>query len=146
MKKFAYVAAAFAAMVMLMGAPAQAQQKQQATNGPLVLIPEWLTGEMDPKLAVSNLAVSLASTGAYFALEDGGTMISDKGGAWGATTIGCLAVSPIVGTLVVQRELTQREVFVTTAGCILPIVGPWLMNRSFDHFGWDAQRPRVAIK
>lgn len=150
MKKVASVVAGFAAILLVMGASAEAREKKPAPaasrNAPLSLIPEWLTGEMDPPLAVSNLVVSGAATGAYFAMEGTSTMLGDKGSAWAATTLGCMALSPIIGTLVVNRPLTQREVFASTAGCALPIVGPWLINRWFDHNGWDRQDSRVAIK
>ncbi len=36
-----------------------------------------------------------------------------------------------------QRELTQREVFVSTANCFAPFVGGWAMNYWFDYYGWD---------
>ena len=58
------------------------------------------------------------------------------GFAYGATAIGCAAVSPIIGTLWVNRPLTTREVFISTANCALPFVGGWVMNAWFDRNGW----------
>ena len=56
--------------------------------------------------------------------------------AYGASAIGCAALSPIVGTLIVNRPLTTREVFISTANCAVPFVGGWVMNAWFDRNGW----------
>jgi hypothetical protein len=96
----------------------------------------------DPRLAASNFWVGAGATGAYFAIRDGhriaanGVSTSSRGFAYGASAIGCAALSPIIGTLVVNRPLTQREVFVSTANCALPFVGGWVMNAWFDRNGW----------
>ena len=60
------------------------------------------------------------------------------------TSAACAAVSPIVGTIVTQRELTQREVFVSTANCFVPFLGGWAMNYWFDYYGWD--RPKKKYR
>jgi hypothetical protein len=96
----------------------------------------------DPKLAASNFWVGAGATGAYFAIKDSSVATNARGGisnsgfAYGATAIGCAALSPIVGTLVVNRPLTTREVFVSTGNCALPFVGGWVMNAWFDRNGW----------
>ena len=98
----------------------------------------------DPRLAGSNFVVGAAATGTYFALRDNHHNwnnrhhrgIHSSAGAYAATSIGCPAASPIVGTLVVCQPLTQRDVFVSTGNCFLPIVGGWAMNAWFDRNGW----------
>jgi hypothetical protein len=62
---------------------------------------------------------------------------------YGITTVGCMALSPIVAGLLVstneRRELKSSEVFMMTADCIVPIIGGWLMKAAFDaHPEWDA--------
>ena len=62
---------------------------------------------------------------------------------YGLTTIGCVALSPIIGGLLVshheRRELRSSEVFMMGADCVLPIIGGWLMKAAFDaHPHWDA--------
>ena len=104
-----------------------------AWNGP------WTV--RDPRLAASNFWVGAGAPGAYFAIKDSNVVgrhsgISNSGFAYGATAIGCAAVSPIIGTLVVNRPLTTREVFVSTGNCALPFVGGWVMNAWFDRNGW----------
>lgn len=144
MKKIGTVFAALAAALMLMGGTAEAAKKKaKVVVTPAAPWAYWWTGPWqvrDPRLATSNLVVGGAATGAYFALKDGSGILSSSGAAYGAATIGCMAVSPIVGTVVLNRPLTQREVFVSTANCALPVVGGLMMNYWFDYYGWD--RPK----
>lgn len=147
MKKFGIVFAALAAALMLMGGTAEAAKKKaKVVVTPAAPWAYWWTGPWtvrDPALATSNLVVGGASTGAYFAIKDSARTfgsVGNKGFAYGAASIGCAAASPIIGTLVVNRPLTQREVFVSTANCFAPIVGGWAMNYWFDYYGWD--RPK----
>jgi hypothetical protein len=102
----------------------------------------------DPRLTVSGFAVGAGMTAGYFALRDWrwkdprNAKVSG-GAATVITTVGCMALSPIVGTIVVQRELTLREAYVMTADCVVPFVGGWLMNKAFDdHPEWEGKRPR----
>ncbi len=84
------------------------------------------------------------STAGYFALRDwrlnshGRLHGLTSAGAMTVTTMGCLALSPIVGTVMVRRELTFREAYALTADCVIPFVGGWLVNRAFDaHPEWE---------
>jgi hypothetical protein len=88
----------------------------------------------DKRLVVSNIAVGAATTGGYLALRNhgGGIRRFSRGGAFGLTTVGCMALSPIIGGIVVQRELTRREVHAMLADCVVPFIGGWLMNAYFD--------------
>jgi len=47
-------------------------------------------------------------------------------GWWVMGSVGCAAASPIIGTLILGRELTIGEVYHTTFGCMLGPVG-WLL-------------------
>ncbi|MES1155336.1 MAG: hypothetical protein ABUL48_02790 [Pseudorhodoplanes sp.] len=143
----------------VMGQAAEAAKKKTA----VVVTPWWGWGwngttwvwngpwtVRDPKLAASNFWVGAGSTAAYFAIRGGGSNIvsyrgvnygvsnstHSSGFAYGASALGCAAVSPIIGTLVVNRPLTTREVFVSTGNCALPFVGGWVMNAWFDRNGW----------
>lgn len=153
MKKIllALVTAVFALGVMSHGAEAAKKKKTTVVVTPLGWGWGWngttwvWTGPWtvkDPRLAASNLVVGGGATAAYFAIKDGSSVISrhsnisNSGFAYGATAIGCAAVSPIIGTLWVNRPLTTREVFVSTANCALPFVGGWVMNAWFDQNGW----------
>jgi hypothetical protein len=92
--------------------------------------------KIDPRLTVTSIGVGAASTATFFAISHGkhwhnGPLAS--GTAWGLTTIGCMAVSPIVATAVLDRPLSYREAHVLLASCVLPVVGGWLVNEAYNN-------------
>ena len=102
------------------------------------------------KLTAVSIGVGAASTVGYFAINHwqtngwNGTGGISQGAAWGITTIGCMAVSPMVATVVLNRELTMREGHVLAASCVLPIIGGWLVNAAYDaHPEWDGGGPKM---
>ncbi len=120
MKKSLSVVAFAAALVLLLAPGARAGDFQLIRG--------------DKQLIAPNVAVGVGMTGAYFALRNqgGGGHRITKLGALGLTTVGCMALAPIVSGAVVQRELTRREVHVMMADCVVPFVGGWVMNAYFD--------------
>ena len=67
---------------------------------------------------------------------------------YGITTVGCMALSPIIGGLLVsaneRRELRSSEVLGMAADCVLPFIGGWIMQAAFDaHPEWDAGTGRA---
>jgi hypothetical protein len=102
----------------------------------------------DMRLTAAGIGVGVGSTAAYFALRDWRSHPRpfhgiSQGGAFAISTLGCMGVSPIVATIVVQRELTMREAYAMTADCVIPFVGSWLMNKAFDaHPEWEGRKAR----
>ena len=98
---------------------------------------------IDKRVKVVALGVGAASTAAYFAINDWKWKWSNSSGltslaAWGATTIGCAAVSPMVATVVLKRPLTNREAGVLLGSCVVPILGGWLVNEAYNaHPDWE---------
>jgi hypothetical protein len=99
----------------------------------------------DPGIQATSIGVGAAATVGFFALRDwrlrGNRRVNGltAGGAAVVTTAGCLALSPIVGTVLVGRELTYREAYGLTADCVIPFIGAWLVNKAFDaHPEWEA--------
>jgi hypothetical protein len=145
------VLAALASAMLFTGGVAEAQQKRAkvvVTPSPWYA-PWWGSWEVrDPRLATSNTVIGAGATGAFFALRSGHKHaahgIHSGPAAYAVTSFACAAVSPIVGTIVTQRELTQREVFISTANCVVPILGGWAMNYWFDYYGWD--RPKKVVR
>jgi hypothetical protein len=100
------------------------------------------------KLAAVAIAASAASTAGFFALNNwrwnGWDTHGDAGGltrlgAYGATSMACAAVSPMVATVVLHRQLTMREAHVLVGSCVVPIVGGLLVNAIWDaHPEWEA--------
>ncbi len=70
------------------------------------------------------------------------------GGAfWAGSPYGCMVLSPMVAAaLVPERHLTTREVFVLQGGCLIPVVGGWLVNAMFDaNPHWEAHERPVQV-
>jgi hypothetical protein len=101
----------------------------------------------DLGIKAASISVGVGSTAGFFALRDWKLRGSGRvngftaTGAAVVTTMGCLALSPIVGTLLTGRELTYREAYGLTADCIIPFIGAWLVDKAFDaHPEWDPDR------
>jgi hypothetical protein len=103
----------------------------------------WRKHHVDKRITAVAIGVGVASTATYLSINNwslNGWNASGitSFGAWAATTGGCIAVSPMVATLVVGRTLTVREVHVLTGSCVIPIVGGWLVNAAYNaHPEWE---------
>lgn len=103
------------------------------------------------KIAAVAIGAGVASTAGFFALNNwrwnGWDTYGSAGGltrlgAYGATTMACAAVSPMVATVVLHRELTMREAHVLVGSCVVPIVGGLLVNAIWDsNPQWEPGRP-----
>jgi hypothetical protein len=130
MKKSLSVVAFGAALMMLLTSGAHAGDFQ------------FIRG--DKRLVAPTVGVGVGMTGAYFALRNRSAANRlSEGGAIGLTTVGCMALSPMVSAAVVQRELTRREVHVMMADCVVPFVGGWVMNAYFDAY---PERDSVPVR
>lgn len=107
---------------------------------------------VDKRIAAVAIGTGAASAAAFFAINDwkwngwsNGSGLT-RLGAWGATTMGCAAISPMVATVVVKRPLTNREAHVLIGSCVIPIVGGWLVNEAYNaHPDWEpGYKPRKA--
>ena len=101
------------------------------------------------EVKVAAIVTGAAATVTYFAINDwkwrwqnnssGLTSLA----AYGATTLGCAAVAPMVATVLVKRPLTMREGHVLVGSCVLPIVGGWLVNEAYNaHPEWEGRKAR----
>ena len=99
---------------------------------------------VDERLTAVGIGVGAASTAGFFALNDWHFSHWDSArhgvtslGAWGLTTVGCAAASPIVATAVLKRPLTYREAHILVGSCVIPIIGGWLVNEAYNaHILW----------
>ena len=101
-------------------------------------------------LDVVGTGVGLGMTAGFFALNDGhwkwdsarhGITVA---GAMVLTTVGCMALSPIVATAVLNRPLTYREAHVLIGGCIIPVIGGWLIDQAYEnHILWAPDEPQA---
>jgi len=53
-------------------------------------------------------------------------------GAYGYVTAGCVVLSPIVASVVLQRQVTAREFWSMTGSCVIPIVGAYVAEAIYD--------------
>jgi hypothetical protein len=100
-----------------------------------------------PGVTAASIGVGAASTASFFALQGWSLKGHHRSGALGSTgaavvtTAGCLALSPIVGTALTQRELSYREAYGLFADCMIPFIGAWLVDKAFDaHPEWEPDR------
>jgi len=104
----------------------------------------------DKRLIAPSVAVGAATTGAYFAMRHSRGGVPHQFtelGAWGVTTVGCMALTPLASGIVVQRELTRREVHVMIANCIVPVIGGLVMDAYFDaHPERDSVPPPPPVR
>ncbi|MGN6572602.1 MAG: hypothetical protein ACTHLO_14435 [Pseudolabrys sp.] len=104
-------------------------------------------------LTVAGIGGGAAATATYFALNDWNWKWDSARhgitatGAYVGTTIGCAAVSPMIATALLNRPLKYREAHELLAGCVVPIVGPWLVEQAYDHHVlWAPDEEPVVAK
>jgi hypothetical protein len=103
-------------------------------------------------LRVVGTGVGAGMSAAYFGINhwkwkwDSAGAGMTSAAAWGLTTMGCAALSPIVATAVLNRPLTYREAHILIGGCIIPIVGGWLVDQAYEnHILWAPDEPRAKV-
>jgi hypothetical protein len=120
-----------ATLIAFIGLQSQSASAQSDANW------GWIFGRQDIRLVATGIAVGAGATAAYIALRREPIAVRPPpGAAYGLTTIWCAGAFPIVGTLVVQRHLTTREVYVGIANCAVPVVGGWLVEAAFRGQPW----------
>lgn len=88
---------------------------------------------VDPRITGVSWVVGGAATAA--SLASGASSSAAQWGAVGISTFGCAVVSPMIATVVLNRPLSYREAHILIGGCIIPIVGGWLVNEGYNA-GW----------
>jgi hypothetical protein len=101
----------------------------------------WRPRHVDQRVAAVSLGAGIASSLAYWTALDWSWNKHSSGykwGVWGATTAGCMALSPIIaGAVVRERQLTPREVAIMEGSCVLPIIGGLVVDAIWNP-KWDA--------
>jgi hypothetical protein len=110
----------------------------------------FLLNDRSPNVTAGQLIAGAGMTALYFTqvCNSGFThcarFTSARSLKWyGLTTVGCFALSPIIGgglvSLNEHRELRSSEVFMMTGDCVVPILGGLFWKAMFDaHPEWDA--------
>ncbi len=151
-RKIAVFAAAFAAFAFLMGPVAHAGARHKAhkaqASSPSLL--DALNPFAGP-VATGGTIAGVGATASYFAINhwkwkwDAAAAGISQAGAMIGTTFGCAAVSPMIATVLAKRELTFREADKLAVGCVIPIVGPMIVDALYDaHPDWEQVHPKQA--
>jgi hypothetical protein len=97
------------------------------------------------EVKAAAIITGAAATVTYFAINDWRWRWQNNSSnltslaAYGATTLGCIAVAPMVGTVLAKRPMTMREGHILAGSCILPIIGGWLVNEAYNNNPqWEA--------
>ena len=109
----------------------------------------------DERVFWSGMIIGAGTTGAYFAIENKRSLrLPGDGrnfntGAFALTTVGCMAISPMLAAAWVHategRPLTSREALGLGAGCIIPFIGPLLVDAHFNaNPQWEAKAKPAA--
>jgi hypothetical protein len=110
----------------------------------------FLLNDRSPNVTAGQIIAGVGMTAAYYSaicnngFRNCARFTSSRAlKYYGLTTVGCMALSPIIGGLLVsfneKRELKSSEVFMMTADCLVPIIGGWIAKAAFDaHPEWDA--------
>lgn len=141
-RKITVFAAALAAFAFLMGPAAQAGSRHNAkASSPNLL--DALNPFAGP-VATAGTVAGAGATAGYFAINhwkwhwDAAAAGISQAGAMVGTTFGCAAVSPMIATVLAKRELTYREADKLAVGCVIPIIGPMIVDALYDaHPDWE---------
>lgn len=134
MKRLVYVLTTLIAVLGMQSQSAHAQNSNW----------NWIYGRTDPRLWATGVVIGAGATAGYIAVRNmrHTSRIAIHNGritplaAYAITTVGCAAAFPVIGTLVVQRALTTREVYTGMADCVVPFVGGWLVEAMYHGQPW----------
>ncbi|HZD90242.1 MAG TPA: hypothetical protein VE224_09095 [Pseudolabrys sp.] len=139
-RKIAILAAAFAAFAFV-GQSAQAQSRGLA----------HAINPFDGPINTGGTIAGAAMTATYFGINDwkwkwdSAAAGISQAGAITLTTIGCAALSPMIATALADRPLSYREADGLIVGCVIPIIGPMIVNALYDaHPEWPHAHPVKA--
>ena len=125
-----------------------ASANTDCTNGFLT----WLSHGQDCHLFWGGVGIGVGTgvTSYYLTKKRGAPphRPMSMGGAYGVTTFACAVAYPFVGTVLLNRPLTPREMYIGVGECILPFIGGWLVDTYLPHDAWTDGTPpkKVAHK
>jgi hypothetical protein len=150
MKRF--ILAALALMLAMGLQPQSARAASPAPDCNNMSLMNWLTHGQDCRLFFGGVGIGIGTTViSYYATKKHGTPAHrpmSVGAAYGVTTFGCAVAYPFVGTFLLNRPLTPREMYIGVAECVVPFVGGWLVDTYLPHDAWTDGTPvkKVAHK
>lgn len=139
MKRFILTALALVFVIGLQPQVARAQDNSLSTFW------SWFSHGEDPRLAIGGIGIGVGTTVAsYYMTKKHGTPPHrpvSVGFAYAATTYACAVATPFVGTFLLNRPLTPREMYVGVGDCIIPFIGGYLVDKYLPHDAWTDGTP-----
>jgi hypothetical protein len=148
MKRLILAALALVLVIGLQPQAARAGDANPACNNGFI---SWLNHGQDCHLFFGGVGIGIGTTvSGYYLTKKHGTPPHRPMSAWGAygvTTFACAVAYPFVGTFLLNRPLTPREMYIGVAECVVPFVGGWLVDTYLPHDAWtDGTPAKVAHK
>jgi uncharacterized membrane protein YfcA len=142
MKRIAFAALALIFVIGWQPQSARAANSSAAcSNGFL----SWLAHGQDCHLFWGGAGIGIGTgVAGYFLTKKHGypkTQPVTAGVAYGITTYACAVAYPFVATVLLNRPLTPREMYIGVAECIVPFVGGWLVDTYLPHDAWTDGTP-----
>jgi hypothetical protein len=148
MKRFLFAAMALIAVIGLQPQAARAASTDVPCSNSLL---NMLAHGQDCRLWWGGLGIGIGTgVASYYLTKKHGIPAHrpmSVGAAWGVTTYGCAVITPFVGTILLNRMLTPREVYTGIGDCIIPFIGGEIVDRILPHDAWtDGTPPKPAKK
>jgi len=131
--------------IFALSAPSADAQPRRGAYGHITIGPFDLG---DARIVIAGVAAGGAMIGTYYAIKNTRSLrVPGDGrhfntGAFVLTTVGCMTLAPMFAAAIVwhteQRFLTNREAMGLGAGCIIPLIGPAIVDAHFyANPGWE---------
>jgi hypothetical protein len=142
MKRTILAALALIMAIMLQPQSARAASTDVDCNNGLI---SWLAHGQDCHLFWGGVGIGVGTgVASYYLTKKRGTPPHRPMTAWaayGITTYACAVAYPFVGTVLLNRPLTPREMYIGVGECIVPFIGGWLVDTYLPHDAWTDGKP-----
>jgi hypothetical protein len=149
MKRLIPAVLALVFVIGLQPQAARAADPNPACNNGFI---SWLSHGQDCRLFWGGAGIGIGTgVASYYLTKKHGVPAHRPMTAWaayGVTTYACAVAYPFVGTILLNRPLTPREMYIGVAECIVPFIGGWLVDTYLPHDAWTDGLPpkKVAHK
>jgi hypothetical protein len=139
-----------AALALIFAIGLQPQSARAASTNPGCTngFMSWLSHGQDCHLFYGGVGIGIGTgVASYYLTKKHGTpphRPMSYGAAYGLTTYACAVAYPFVGTWLLNRPLTPREMYIGVGECIVPFIGGWLVDTYLPHDAWTDGTPVKA--
>lgn len=134
------------ALIFAIGLVPQTARAQDNTNS----FWAWIMRGQDPRLFWGGVGIGIGTdVASYYLTKKHGTpphRPMSWGAAYGVTTYACAVVYPFVGTWLLNRPLTPREMYDGVGDCVIPFVGGMIVDAWLPHNAWVDGTPPPPVR